>query len=511
LRTIFQRASKLGDILSVQAYVNKAAEIGNKLSANGGGQYLNAVGLQFQYIDQAAVEKMGVSQNAGLLAPYGNILEDIGYALSTSADKRAKAIASAAVKKYIDAINNGSTGYYHVHMPLVVGALMGGAGRNYRDFSKAVNNFNKLSWWDLNEGTQRRIHNNMADLASKYNVQNLWRYKGIDGNKLAQAQRLENASLEGMWGDALAAAIFAGLVIIDLPATVRSINGLAKQIKGVTSKPVSASRQFVTSSKASAASKVKAAPKTSTMQIQKPAITENSVLPSVRENYTSSIGSGSGAGGLRASSANNMKEYESAKAAVRTAKEDAVAHTKDLEFKTEYHAYWNKNNSATAGGNIKRELSLKQKTDLFVFGKVTPAAQAALQLLKSPKNAALAAVLPMGTTVSGTAPAAVVSSIIPSAKAASVFYVPLADVSYSFKSAMKANNLLSAANPFSAAKTFGGGLSASSKLSGTPKTLLFLPQITGVQNKFHGGSSFGYKAYTNHGAGIAQNASAYKP
>lgn len=243
---VWQILGRVLDILSIKAWVDATTEATNKIRGRGG-RYLNEVGLKFQYVDEDTAKSYGYSAVSVSMAkdgykgyniPYGNILEDIGVLLSQWPDKRAQAIVNKAVNNYVSALRNNFSGYSSVHIPLVTGAIKGG-GVKGRNVKYAVDKLYALDWWDLNEGTQRRVNNIMAKASKKYGFGNK-PLKTKDNIKKSRADKNQRIAQLAVWGDILVGAIFISSLALSLPSLARGMSSFVKTFQ--TSKAARSAR-----------------------------------------------------------------------------------------------------------------------------------------------------------------------------------------------------------------------------------------------------------------------------
>ncbi len=236
---------ELLDLITVSGLVRHGIGATNKIRG-GAGMYLNNINVKLQYIDEDAALEDGRSsadifnaQRSSVLEqayqlPYRNIMEDIGIMLSAAQSDRAKKLADRFLAEYqklkkdlalcayqtnkqsIIVGNNCAINNF-IHIPLIVGLLQGGNTNPVLtvDIAKQINS---NDWWDLNEGTQRRINN--APLANKYSafLPKITR----DELKLARAQDNERLLDMAMWGDMAVCAAFVSTLIYNLPAIARN-------------------------------------------------------------------------------------------------------------------------------------------------------------------------------------------------------------------------------------------------------------------------------------------------
>lgn len=226
-------------LISLEEWNKKGIMVANGVRG-GGGNYLNMTGSLGQYIDEKAALAGGLSQQQlerakeapqeaffkdNQLAynlPYGNVLEDIGVMIAERAaqgNAQAQGLAKRMVKEYQarrQAVSVRSLGN-RVHLPLMVGLLsQKGTGEQ-----AASRELYFADFWDLNEGTQRRV-NNLVGAAAGLPV--LTR----DAAKMRRAK--DNAKVRelGLWGDGLLTVIFMGSLVMSIPAIVRSAGQVAK-------------------------------------------------------------------------------------------------------------------------------------------------------------------------------------------------------------------------------------------------------------------------------------------
>ncbi len=142
-------------------------------------RYLNRINESFQYLDAQEAGRQGYGntsfKNEKLQYPYGNLLEDVGRLLGEESgdNKEAAKVAQNIVKqanKYLEgerfkkAWQNSDTinASGDIHYPVVLGILDGwrtqGKDFIYIPSPKLLEFLYKGDWWDLNEGTQQRVH-----------------------------------------------------------------------------------------------------------------------------------------------------------------------------------------------------------------------------------------------------------------------------------------------------------------------------------------------------------------
>lgn len=231
---VWQILGRVFDIISIKAWVDKCTDVNNKLRGRGG-RYLNEVGLRFQYIDEDTARSFGFSSFSVSLAkdgvsgynmPYGNILEDLGELVAAWPDNRAQKIAAKAVNNYSYALRKGDVGYSYAHTPFVVGAIKSGKVKSSNS-AYVVNKLYALDWWDLNEGTQRRV-NNLAAKASKGYGAGYKAEKTKDAVKATRAAKNKKISELAVWGDILVSAVLMTSFVISIPSLAKGASSFIK-------------------------------------------------------------------------------------------------------------------------------------------------------------------------------------------------------------------------------------------------------------------------------------------
>lgn len=234
---VWQILGRTFDIISIKAWVDKTTDINNRIRGRGG-RYLNEVGLRFQYIDEETARKYGYSNfsisiakdgHSGYNMPYGNLLEDIGVLLSQWPDSRARSIAKKAVNNYAFALRSSNNGYAAVHIPLVTGAIKGG-GVKGGNSSYVIGKLYSLDWWDLNEGTQRRVNNIMAQVSKSYGA-GYRPEKTKNAIKISRAEKNQRIAQLAVWGDILVSAVLMTAFIVSLPSLAKGTSSFIKSFR----------------------------------------------------------------------------------------------------------------------------------------------------------------------------------------------------------------------------------------------------------------------------------------
>lgn len=231
---VWQILGRVFDIISIKAWVDKYTDVNNRLRGRGG-RYLNEVGLRFQYIDEETARSFGFSSFSVALAkdgvsgynmPYGNIFEDLGELVAMWPDKRALNIANKAVNNYAYALRKGDAGYTYVHTPFVAGAIKSGMVKS-SNTAYVVNKLYSLDWWDLNEGTQRRVNNLAAKVSRGYGA-GYKAEKTKDAIKAARAAKNKKIAELAVWGDMLVSAVLMTSFVISIPSLARGTSSFIK-------------------------------------------------------------------------------------------------------------------------------------------------------------------------------------------------------------------------------------------------------------------------------------------
>jgi hypothetical protein len=258
----YKPAVEILDLMSVGEWAKKGINRVNYIRG-GGGAYLNEGGSRYQYIDEGTSKEYGISENAlvqlkdgrsGEVAwnvAYGNVLEDIGEMLSSEEygkgskarselrneiikryneieSQREECVKGRAIAKYVAVLapaaavlaaglvrESGCSAGLRMHIPLVAGILKNG-NINTLEAKLARERINKQDWWDLNEGTQRRVNNIVAKGGEGL------KERGYDEAKAKRNERDEKVINAGAWADIGVTAGFAMGLVYSLPGILRS-------------------------------------------------------------------------------------------------------------------------------------------------------------------------------------------------------------------------------------------------------------------------------------------------
>ncbi|MBO4674576.1 MAG: hypothetical protein J5601_00595, partial [Elusimicrobiaceae bacterium] len=226
--------ASLKEILNLLSFEewNKKGIAGVNAVRGGAGNYLNETGLQLQYVDEKTAKAYGLSDFSIRIAqdvipsiqerynlPYGNMLEDIGVMIASYKGKQTKGLVKRIQDAYLQNKYLKGTGD-KLHMPLIVGI--------YSVLPKASVNkpLYEADWWDLNEGTQRRVNNLVGVPAG---------FKARTKDEAKMRRSLDNFKFQqlGFWTDILSIAIFGGMLVASLPSIVRSAATLLRHVSKI--------------------------------------------------------------------------------------------------------------------------------------------------------------------------------------------------------------------------------------------------------------------------------------
>lgn len=243
----------MGNLLNVS--VKSGAQAALRASSNirgGNSRYLNRINEQFQYLDKAEASRQGFKntnfQHENLQYPYGNILEDIGRLLGEESTRNANAAQTA--KQIISQANNyvkygtasgkdlswvpgtvNAAG--KIHYPVVLGILDGwrtqGKKFIYVPSPELLTLFYKGDWWDINEGTQQRVHYKAWRFAKARG----WSWKTPVKDKAKEERSVYNERLlnVGEGADAALTPIFLSTLIAATPAMARSLTSTVRWLQ----------------------------------------------------------------------------------------------------------------------------------------------------------------------------------------------------------------------------------------------------------------------------------------
>lgn len=249
--TTFKAVKNFGgqilDLLSVSSWADKGIEAVN-LSRGGGGRYLNDYSQSLQYIDEDYSRASGMSDfnisvaktnpSLGYNVSYRNVLEDIGIMLGQAQNPAAVKLSNKIIAQYtalearrplcLRAANFSPLAFEtcspskNIHMPLVTGILQSARSSAGTAAAKFINT---LDWWDLNEGTQRRVNNSVTG-----------KFGGTVKRTLNEAKKKRNdnnkkIAAASFWADVLVSAIFITALVNSIPSMARSVSNAARTMR----------------------------------------------------------------------------------------------------------------------------------------------------------------------------------------------------------------------------------------------------------------------------------------
>ena len=200
----------------------------------GDGRYLNAVSEKFQYLDKEEASAQGYKftewRGDRLQYPMGNVLEDLGRTIAMDNNPRSRALAKEIVKRM-----NSNDAYSQVHLPLGVGVLAGAA--NFKDVGGYYKTLQRLyagDYYDLNEGTQRRLHNIAATAANKTSLRNPWKLQ-TSPDKDKQDRSIYNERIKDMslFADAALMAMAVTSLVASMPSIARGSVALLRNMRNM--------------------------------------------------------------------------------------------------------------------------------------------------------------------------------------------------------------------------------------------------------------------------------------
>ncbi len=222
----------------------------------GNSRFLNRINEQFQYLDKEEAKRQGFTntawQSEGIQYPYANVLEEVGAFLGqqSATNTYARALAKKLVGKANQAAKEKTNAAGVMHYPLVLGIMDGwrehGKTFIYEPAPELINFFYKGDWFDLNEGTQRRVH---------YKAYQFARSRGWtpelpkrDPEKIQRTIYNSRLLTIGFAGDSVLTVLMTGYLIKSIPALAK---GIPQAVKTLSSRKawVGATNYFKTAPK----------------------------------------------------------------------------------------------------------------------------------------------------------------------------------------------------------------------------------------------------------------------
>lgn len=205
----------------------------------GNSRYLNRINEQFQYLDKAEAARQGFNntawQSEGRQYPYGNVLEEIGVFLGQQSKSSAfaKNLAKKMVAKANEAAKSKTNAAGTLHYPVVLGILDGWRAHGKQfifvpDYELLLL-FYKGDWFDINEGTQRRIHHKAYQFAKARG----WTWQAPVFDKEKNKRYIYNARILGIGqaADVVAPLLVAEGLFSVVPALAEGIPSAVRTLR----------------------------------------------------------------------------------------------------------------------------------------------------------------------------------------------------------------------------------------------------------------------------------------
>lgn len=202
----------------------------------GDSRYLNRINESFQYIDTSEARRQGHKSTSYPQGQYpqGNLLEDVGYMLGdlSRENKLAYNLSSKLVKKANQYAEDDTHAAGSIHYPLILGILDG--ARKHKSFfanvpsHELLNHFYKGDWWDINEGTQRRVHYKAHQFAKERGYK--WKEPTKDPAKYERYVYNSRILNMGEMGDLVIAAVAMGELVVSLPSMATGLAGCVRAL-----------------------------------------------------------------------------------------------------------------------------------------------------------------------------------------------------------------------------------------------------------------------------------------
>lgn len=210
------------------------AQNGLRVASNvrgGNSRYLNRINENLQYLDKQEAKRQGFQttswQGEAIQYPYANMLEEVGAFLGqqSASNVYARALAKKLVGQANEAAKTQTNAAGTLHYPLVLGIMDGWRAHGkkfiYEPTRELINFFYKGDWFDINEGTQQRVH---------YKAYQFARARGwtpeLPKRDQAKIQRtIYNSRLMtiGGAGDGVLTVLMTGYLVKSIPALLRGI------------------------------------------------------------------------------------------------------------------------------------------------------------------------------------------------------------------------------------------------------------------------------------------------
>ena len=210
------------------------AQNGLRVASNvrgGNSRYLNRINENLQYLDKEEAKRQGfqttVWQGEGIQYPYANMLEEVGAFLGqqSASNVYARALAKKLVGQANEAVKTQTNAAGVMHYPLVLGIMDGWRAHGkkfiYEPTPELINFFYKGDWFDINEGTQQRVHYKAYQFAKARG----WTPELPKRNQAKIQRTIYNSRLMtiGGAGDGVLTVLMTGYLVKSIPALLRGI------------------------------------------------------------------------------------------------------------------------------------------------------------------------------------------------------------------------------------------------------------------------------------------------
>ena len=202
------------------------------------GRYLNRINEKFLYLDKQEAKKQGFSttawQSPAIQYPYANTLEDVGVLLGQQSAENgaAKRLATKIVQQANQYAKNGEQMAADVHYPVVVGIMDGWRQINHSmniPSKELITLLYKGNWFDINEGTQRRVHRKAYEFGLRRNM--VFDPPVKNKQKVQDYMTYAKAETAASVADVVAQFVLLDMVITKLPALAKGIPNAVRFLK----------------------------------------------------------------------------------------------------------------------------------------------------------------------------------------------------------------------------------------------------------------------------------------
>ncbi len=202
------------------------------------GRFLNRINEKFLYLDQPEAKRQGFPttswQAAGIQYPYANTLEDVGLLLGAQSAQNgsAKRLATKIIQQANQYAKTGEQMAARVHLPVVVGIMDGWRQSNTSmnvPSKELVAFLYKGNWFDINEGTQRRIHQKAYEFGLRRNM--VFDPPARDPQKIRDYVNYIKVKDASFAADIAAQFVLLNAIITKLPALAKGIPNAVRALK----------------------------------------------------------------------------------------------------------------------------------------------------------------------------------------------------------------------------------------------------------------------------------------